>query len=29
MNSGQVDMNVEAMWQRMGVEIRNQNQYHL
>jgi len=29
MRRGQEDMNVEGMWQRLGVAIENQHQYHL
>lgn len=28
-HSGQEDMNVEGMWQRMGISVDNPRQYHL
>lgn len=27
--SGQEDMNVESMWQRMNITVENPRQYHL
>ena len=28
-HSGQEDMNVEAMWERLGLSVENPRQYHL
>lgn len=27
--SGREDMNVEAMWERLGISVENPRQYHL